>query len=427
MKAISFLVLMFLCLPVVLKAQNDQPGIRFDKSMSWKEVVEKATRENKYIFMDVMTTWCGPCQSMAKQVFSNEEVGEFFNTHFVCVKLQLNKTENDDEYVKAWYGEADKIQRMYKIRTVPTLLFFNGNGEIVHSMPGATTNTKAFIDLGKAALDENQQLYTRVRKYEGGERDVEFLFDLSVDLMRRGEKVNAYKVANTFWQTITPEERLLDKGIRYAADFFSDVDDAMFSLFVDHPKEVDAVLGKGAAVGKVVSAIEAKYVTPYTKDSVNIPDWSGMREELGERYPQVKENLLEMLSIRQLWYGQRFGYESICASALKVLVPMHGERGDTMLVRSYAYELGMKAQDDEERQLALEWLERMLDKSDAHHLLNYAEVLFMDKQKGKGLKCVNTVIKMTEKGSKVHERAVKMKKDNGREMKLLKQVINEIN
>ncbi len=411
----------------VLPTYGQKVGIQFDRSMNWGDVVKKAAQENKYIFVDVMTTWCGPCQSMAQQVFPDEEVGKFFNEHFICVQVQLNKTEKDDEYVRAWYADADRIQKTYQIRTVPTLLFFNSKGEIVHSMPGATTSPKAFISLGQAALDENQQLYTRLRKYEAGERDVEFLYDLSVDLIMRGEKANAYKVANTFWQTITPEERLLDKGIRYANDFFSDINDSMASLFLKHPQEVDAVLGKGAATSKIVSAIEAKYVSPLVKDSVNIPDWQGLRKKLSERYPEVKNQLSEMLFIRQLWYGQRFGYDGICSSALTQLVPKYGERGDTMLVRNYAHELGVKALNKEERKIALDWLERTLDNSNAHLLLNYAEVLFLDGQKGKGLKCVNMALKMTEDGDKNHERALKMKKENAREMKLLKRVINEIN
>ena len=54
------LVLLALLFPVGTIAQENK-GIRFDKSMSWEEVVKKATRENKYIFMDVMATlWHKP-------------------------------------------------------------------------------------------------------------------------------------------------------------------------------------------------------------------------------------------------------------------------------------------------------------------------------------------------------------------------------
>lgn len=75
----------------------------------------------------------------------------------------------------------------------------------------------------------------------------------------------------------------------------------------------------------------------------------------------------------------------------------------------------------------MEWLEKTLDEKDAYQLLNYAEVLFLNKQKGKGLKCVNSALKLTKEGSKTYERAMEMKQKNAREMKLLKQIVNEIN
>ena len=35
-------------------------GIQFETG-SWKEVLQKAKQENKLIFVDLYTTWCGPC------------------------------------------------------------------------------------------------------------------------------------------------------------------------------------------------------------------------------------------------------------------------------------------------------------------------------------------------------------------------------
>ena len=266
-----------------------------------------------------------------------------------------------------------------------------------------------------------------MKKYEAGERDVEFLYELSVNFLMLGDKVMARKVGNTFWQTITPEERLLDKGIRYAADFFESVDDAMLPLFMDHPERVDAVLGKGVADQKVIRAIEAKYINPLMKDSVNIPDWDGLYRELTERYPKKQESIRKMLLNRKLGYGQRYHNDGLCAAALKELLPICWEEGSEVLIPNYAYELGRKAQDKEAGKIALEWLERTLDETNAYQLLNYADILFLNKQKGKGLKCVNMALKLTEEGSKLHERAMEMKKKNAREMKFLKQVMNEIN
>ena len=424
MKLIIIIALV-LCMPGLTRAQEQ--GIRFDKSMSWREVVEKATRENKYIYVDVMATWCGPCQAMVKNIFPQKEVGDFYNEHFICVKLQTDKTAKDDEYVKAWHKEVNDICTKAKIKVLPTSLYYNPQGELVHIIPGGMPDAGRFVEAGKIALDENRQIFTCLKKYEAGERDVEFLYELSVNFLMLGDKVMARKVGNTFWQTITPEDRLLDKGIRYAADFFESVDDAMLPLFMDHPERVDAVLGKGVADQKVIRAIEAKYINPLMKDSVNIPDWDGLYRELTERYPKKQESIRKMLLNRKLGYGQRYHNDGLCAAALKELLPICWEEGSEVLIPNYAYELGRKAQDKEAGKIALEWLERTLDETNAYQLLNYADILFLNKQKGKGLKCVNTALKLTEEGSKLHERAMEMKKKNAREMKFLKQVMNEIN
>ena len=425
MKLIIIIIALVLCMPGLTRAQEQ--GIRFDKSMSWREVVEKATRENKYIYVDVMATWCGPCQAMVKNIFPQKEVGDFYNEHFICVKLQTDKTAKDDEYVKAWHKEVNDICTKAKIKVLPTSLYYNPQGELVHIIPGGMPDAGRFVEAGKIALDENRQIFTCLKKYEAGERDVEFLYELSVNFLMLGDKVMARKVGNTFWQTITPEERLLDKGIRYAADFFESVDDAMLPLFMDHPERVDAVLGKGVADQKVIRAIEAKYINPLMKDSVNIPDWDGLYRELTERYPKKQESIRKMLLNRKLGYGQRYHNDGLCAAALKELLPICWEEGSEVLIPNYAYELGRKAQDKEAGKIALEWLERTLDETNAYQLLNYADILFLNKQKGKGLKCVNTALKLTEEGSKLHERAMEMKKKNAREMKFLKQVMNEIN
>lgn len=356
---------------------QEKVGIRFDKSMSWDEVVRKATRENKYIFMDVMATWCGPCRSMAQQVFPNEEVGAFFNANFICIKLQLDKTAKDDEYVQAWYAFAQETPKRFNIQTVPTLLFFSPKGEIVHSMPGATTNTKAFIDLGKMALDENQQLYTRLRKYENGERDVEFLYDLSVDLAMQRDGRNAIKVANTFWRTLSPEERLLDKG---------------------------------TAKRKLIGVIEREMVVPHVKDSAKMPEWEAIYRALSAKYPVLDVELREMVANRKMIYGQRFHYDDLYLEALQELIPISGNTGNRTIARSLAHSLGIKGKTVEQKRFALDWSRKMLDENDPVGIAYYAELLFMSGQKKEGKKYINLAMKVMGKGTLVYTEVKRINK-----------------
>jgi thiol:disulfide interchange protein len=54
-------------------------GIKFESHLSWNEILAKAKTENKYIFIDCYTTWCGPCKYMSKNIFTQKEVGDYFN------------------------------------------------------------------------------------------------------------------------------------------------------------------------------------------------------------------------------------------------------------------------------------------------------------------------------------------------------------
>ncbi|MBL7708461.1 MAG: thioredoxin family protein, partial [Chitinophagaceae bacterium] len=55
--------LLFLLFPLFALAQNNS-GIQF-QNLSWSQLLAKAKTENKLIFVDAFTTWCGPCKQMS--------------------------------------------------------------------------------------------------------------------------------------------------------------------------------------------------------------------------------------------------------------------------------------------------------------------------------------------------------------------------
>lgn len=60
---------------------GQEAGISFDVH-TFAEAMEKAKAENKLVFMDCYTTWCGPCRMMAAQVFTQQKVGDMLeNLH----------------------------------------------------------------------------------------------------------------------------------------------------------------------------------------------------------------------------------------------------------------------------------------------------------------------------------------------------------
>ena len=80
-----------------VNAQNN--GILFEKSPLSVSLL-KAKNENKLVFVDCYTEWCGPCKEMAKYVFTLDSVGAFFNKNFVNVQLDMEKGEGKPAVVK---------------------------------------------------------------------------------------------------------------------------------------------------------------------------------------------------------------------------------------------------------------------------------------------------------------------------------------
>lgn len=122
------------------KKEPELPGIKFFHG-SLKEAKAKAKKENKLIFIDCYTTWCGPCKSMAKKTFVNKEVGEYYNKNFICLKMDMES------------GEGPTVASNYAVEAYPTYLFLDSKGEVKHRDLGYIDATR-FIEVGKTALSK---------------------------------------------------------------------------------------------------------------------------------------------------------------------------------------------------------------------------------------------------------------------------------
>ena len=69
-------------------------GVDFKKDVSFASVLKKAKAENKPIFIDFYTTWCGPCKFMDETVFELEQVGDLFNENFINIKVNPERDKD---------------------------------------------------------------------------------------------------------------------------------------------------------------------------------------------------------------------------------------------------------------------------------------------------------------------------------------------
>lgn len=161
MKKLLLLCSIMLC-SLSVKAQEN--GIQFLHT-SWTEAIAQAKSQNKLIFIDFYTQWCGPCLNMAQEVFSLPTVGDYYNHTFINLKIDA---EN---------GEGIELAKKYGVRSYPTYAFIDPNTEeLVHRSSSRQTPAQ-FIQTGKNATIPTKRSPYLETEYKKGNRNRQLLID----------------------------------------------------------------------------------------------------------------------------------------------------------------------------------------------------------------------------------------------------------
>ena len=131
-----FLVLFLATISISLASAQ---GLNWEKG-SWEEILAKAQASDKVIFLDVYTTWCGPCIKMDKDVFPDEAVSEYYNGTFITVKV--NAEDN---------GVGTYIAGQYDVKAYPTLLYVDKQGVEISKFIGLK-NKYELLNLGEETM-----------------------------------------------------------------------------------------------------------------------------------------------------------------------------------------------------------------------------------------------------------------------------------
>ncbi len=121
---------------ITAEAVRAETGIKFTDA-AWADVMERAKAENKIIFFDAYTTWCGPCKLMQKNVFTRADVAEVFNKNFINVKVDMER------------GEGPQLARLFPLEAYPTLFFIDPDGRVVRKVVGYRS-AEDLIAIGKS-------------------------------------------------------------------------------------------------------------------------------------------------------------------------------------------------------------------------------------------------------------------------------------
>ncbi|WP_316835386.1 thioredoxin fold domain-containing protein [Pedobacter nutrimenti] len=186
MKKYVLMVVLTLVSVATLLAQ----GIEFNHG-TWSEIKAQAKKENKLIFLDFYTVWCAPCRKMAKEVFPLPEAGDFYNKHFINVKVDAEK------------GEGITLAKEYRPSGYPTLVFTDADGKQLYRTTGAE-NAQELIRHAEIALNPQQDYELLKGKYAKNELGKEDLYRYMVMAKAKDKTKEVNDIFDRYFSLVKP-------------------------------------------------------------------------------------------------------------------------------------------------------------------------------------------------------------------------------
>ena len=375
-KTTTIIFCLLLMLVQLLNAQHRSVTM---EAGTWNEIKAKAQKESKMIFIDAYATWCGPCKRMAKAVFTNDTVADYYNANFISASIDMEKGEGKD-LVKEW-----------NIHAYPNLLYFTSNGELVHRSCGAHLAAD-FIKLGKEAQSTESQFATTQKKYNSGTADADF--------------VAAY--INTFYEKCLPFDKESTKyfATQSSADLLLPRNWELMKVAVNDMTSGEFVYLEANAAAFAV-AFKPEEVERKIEDVYKGTLMNALYNDKGAHYQEAKQKVLgkatpfnhlpeKAISFADMnYYEQKKDWENYAITATNYITKYDSVNSN--MLNQIAYTFYENVTDKKQLATALDWAKKSITiKEDFANLDTYASLLYANGNKADAIAQEKRAIEMVK-------------------------------
>ncbi len=213
-------------------AQTDFRHITYD------EAIVAAKAENKMIFMDFYTVWCGPCAMMAKQVFPQKEVGDYLNARFVCIKLDAEK-------------EGTDLAQRYNVKAFPTFIVIDAEGKELMRKVGSASAQGFLAEMEQQFNPEKS--YDRLEaRYQSGERTPELIRTYAS--LQKSKKA-ARDIVKSYFDGLSDEQRVKEENSFIYMDYTEKLEDEYIRYMIANRDRFTASLKE-----EIMERVSSMYV-----------------------------------------------------------------------------------------------------------------------------------------------------------------------
>lgn len=211
---------LFIFITILSFAQDE---IQF-QDIPFKDLIAKAKKENKLVFIDAYASWCGPCKMMEKNVFTTKSVGDFYNKNFVNARIDMEK------------GEGREVAQKFGVRSYPTYLFLNGDGELVSQNYGYMEES-VFLAMAQDINSPNNKKGSLKERFAKGEKDRDFLINI-MKLNSSSDYNFAKEASERYFANRKKTDEFTKEDVGFLLYFVKSTEDANYKTFVSQKAEI---------------------------------------------------------------------------------------------------------------------------------------------------------------------------------------------
>ena len=212
---------------------------------NWFQVQVWAGKENRSVFLYIWSPSCGPCVEMARDVFSDTIVARYYNATFLSCKVNLDE------------GAGKELGTRYDIISLPTYLYFDSKGKLLHRSGGGKSAAE-FIQDGKDAFDPSKAFLTLRERCKAGDRTAAFLYDFSAAPGLAQESDLHDQVVRDYLKTQNAVELTYRKNLEYFFNQYAEFNSPATQYFLAHQPAFAAQFGQEAVTKRTRVIISQK-------------------------------------------------------------------------------------------------------------------------------------------------------------------------
>ncbi|MCX6267799.1 MAG: thioredoxin family protein [Bacteroidetes bacterium] len=343
----------------------------------WAEIVAQAKTQNKMIFLDAYTSWCGPCKWMAANMFTNDSIADFYNKTFICAHFDMEK------------GEGVGLAQTYQVRAYPTLLFINPAGEMVHQRVGAPQKVSDYLAMGTIALTPGEGFSAYAKKFRDGDRDPAFIMKYLDRL--QGAYMPVTETLQQYFASQKDADLLSRANWEMMYQYVTDMDSREFTYLLKHQNEFERLYTKDSVNSKISGVFLQTLTNMSRSRTFSEENYNRIRMKIrGTGYSEAEKVIFTGdLSL----YQTKSDLKKFIEVASSGLDQYYGD--DYMTLNQMAWSFFQIATEQKDLMKAAEWEKKSIVlKSTAQNNDTYANLMFKLGNKSEAIKYETTAIEL---------------------------------